>query len=82
MRFFPRCPILAANSTDHMKITSDFLPPFPSILFPAGKVKFVFNCETIGLYAGQKKMEFLNAVRIYGIFYNSDLFKNYKEVCN
>lgn len=80
---FKRCPYSATNSSaKDVRVTPGFLPPFPSVLFAEGKVKFVFLAETIGLFSGQKKMTFFSALRIYGIAYNGDIFKSYKEVWN
>lgn len=56
-------------------------PPFPSIIYPAGKVKFFLLLEYHGnVDKRSKKMVKLYTTKAFGILYNSDIFASNEEV--
>lgn len=59
-------------------INSDLLPPFPSIIYPEGRIKFYVFVESFVDF--KKKMVNALTTKAYGIAYNKDMFKSVKEV--
>lgn len=63
-------------------INSDSCPPFPTVLYPDGKLKFVLLAEIFILPEGYKKITLSHAIRVYGIMYNGDMYESFKDVWN
>lgn len=62
-----------------MTLNSDLLPPFPSLIFPEGKTKFLLSVDCYNEVSPKKKLTFALKTNIYGIIYNSDKF-NLKSI--
>lgn len=60
-----------------MAITKNYLPPFPSLMFPSGRVNFYIKDDLFGRIANKKKLVHLYTWELYGKFFEKD-FKTTK----
>lgn len=72
-----KCPIKSLSfRAEHITINSDLLPPFLTMFFPEGKLKFRLFIEIFGTPKPKAKYVKFATTKFLGIVYNSDVFKN------
>lgn len=70
-----RCPFKAGtHKMINMRVTTNFLPPFPRVMFPSGRVAFYVKDDIYGkVNAKQKKMVRLYTWELFGKVYDDNM---------
>ena len=58
-----------------MDITHSFIPPFPTAIFPSGRVNFYIKDDIFGKIPGKKNFVRLYTWTLYAKFYDNKKFK-------